>query len=115
MHIVFIYSFRIFLLCLFKYTRGLLLRGAPDYSIDTVSGLVAKALQTTEGEELAHSKGPNVAVRAGQRAPNLPLSHHAPGLYILCNVYMYCIVSIHLYCASCSAHQSEALPVRETQ
>ena len=28
---------------------------------------------------------------------------------------MYCIVSIHLYSASCSAHQSEALPVRETQ
>src|SRR6218665_3243197 len=26
-----------------------------------------------------------------------------------------CIVSIHLYSASCSAHQSEALPVRETQ
>src|SRR6218665_918050 len=28
---------------------------------------------------------------------------------------LYCIVSIHLYCASCSAHQSEVLPVRETQ
>ena len=28
---------------------------------------------------------------------------------------LYCIVSIHLYSASCSAHQSEALPVRETQ
>jgi len=27
----------------------------------------------------------------------------------------YCIVFIHLYSASCSAHQSEALPVRETQ
>jgi len=27
----------------------------------------------------------------------------------------YCIVSIHLYSISCSAHQSEALPVRETQ
>ena len=27
----------------------------------------------------------------------------------------HCIVSIHLYSASCSAHQSEALPVRETQ
>src|SRR6218665_1711060 len=30
-------------------------------------------------------------------------------------LYMYCIVSIHLYSTSCSAHQSEALPVRETQ
>src|SRR6218665_610621 len=30
-------------------------------------------------------------------------------------LYLYCIVSIHLYSASCSAHQSEALPVRETQ
>src|SRR6218665_3471487 len=29
--------------------------------------------------------------------------------------YMNCIVSIHLYSASCSGHQSEALPVRETQ
>jgi len=28
---------------------------------------------------------------------------------------LYCIVSIHLCSASCSAHQSEALPVRETQ
>jgi len=28
---------------------------------------------------------------------------------------LYCIVSIHLYSASLSAHQSEALPVRETQ
>jgi len=27
----------------------------------------------------------------------------------------YCIVSIHLYSASYSAHQSEALHVRETQ
>jgi len=27
----------------------------------------------------------------------------------------YCIVSIHLYSASYNAHQSEALPVRETQ
>src|SRR6218665_2314776 len=29
--------------------------------------------------------------------------------------WSYCIVFIHLYSASCSAHQSEALPVRETQ
>ena len=28
---------------------------------------------------------------------------------------LYCIVSMHLYSASHSAHQSEALPVRETQ
>src|SRR6218665_607183 len=28
---------------------------------------------------------------------------------------MYCIVSIHLYSASCFAVQSEALPVRATQ
>ena len=28
---------------------------------------------------------------------------------------LYCIVTIYLYSASCSAHQSEALPVRETQ
>ena len=28
---------------------------------------------------------------------------------------LYCIVSIHLYSARCIAHQSEALPVRETQ
>src|SRR6218665_3500768 len=30
-------------------------------------------------------------------------------------IQLYCIVSIHLCIASCSAHQSEALPVRETQ
>jgi len=30
-------------------------------------------------------------------------------------IVLYCIVSIHLYSASCSAHQSEALTVRETQ
>ena len=28
---------------------------------------------------------------------------------------LYCIVSVHLYSASCRAHQSEALPVRETK
>ena len=28
---------------------------------------------------------------------------------------LYCIVSIHSYSASCNAHQSDALPVRETQ
>src|SRR6218665_1797180 len=28
---------------------------------------------------------------------------------------LYCFISIHLYSAFCSAHQSEALPVRETQ
>ena len=30
-------------------------------------------------------------------------------------IWLYCIASIHLYSASCSAHQSDALPVRETQ
>jgi len=30
-------------------------------------------------------------------------------------IVLYCIAFIHLYSASCSAHQSEALPVRETQ
>src|SRR6218665_408260 len=30
-------------------------------------------------------------------------------------IVLRCIVSIHLYSASQSAHQSEALPVRETQ
>src|SRR6218665_3876785 len=30
-------------------------------------------------------------------------------------IVLYCIVSIYLYSASCSAHQSEVLPVRETQ
>ena len=32
-----------------------------------------------------------------------------------CECVLYCIVYIHLYSASCSAHQSEALTVRETQ
>jgi len=30
-------------------------------------------------------------------------------------IVLYCILSIHLYSASCSTHQSEALLVRETQ
>src|SRR6218665_3768890 len=30
-------------------------------------------------------------------------------------ILFYSILSIHLYSAFCSAHQSEALPVRETQ
>src|SRR6218665_2713445 len=33
---------------------------------------------------------------------------------VLYCIVLYCIVSIHLYNASCSAHQSEVLPVRET-
>ena len=36
-------------------------------------------------------------------------------LAVVSLVVLYCIVSIHLYSASCSAHQSEALLVRETQ
>src|SRR6218665_1932402 len=36
-------------------------------------------------------------------------------LILLLPTPLYCIVFIHLYSASCSAHQSEALPVRETQ
>src|SRR6218665_1818575 len=51
------------------------------------------------------------------------LSKSVSGLYfdltsthtLHCMLVLYCIVSIHLYSASCSAHQSEALPVRETQ
>ena|SRR6218665_1751134 len=34
---------------------------------------------------------------------------------LLSTLLLYCIVSIHLYSASCGAHQSEALPMRETQ
>ena len=34
---------------------------------------------------------------------------------VLPKIVLYCIVSIYLYSASCSAHQSEALPVQETQ
>jgi len=35
-------------------------------------------------------------------------------MYILC-IVLYCIYTVHLYSASYSAHQSEALPVQETQ
>jgi len=41
----------------------LLFRGAPDYSIDTVSGFHAEALQATVSEELA--LGPYVVARVG--------------------------------------------------
>src|SRR6218665_3305257 len=34
---------------------------------------------------------------------------------VLYCIVLYCIVYLHLYNTSCSAHQSEALPVRETQ
>src|SRR6218665_423786 len=37
-----------------------------------------------------------------------------PSLEESCMHVLYCI-PIHLYSASCSAHQSETLPVRETQ
>src|SRR6218665_801861 len=42
---------------------------------------------------------------------------HCIALYciVLYCIVLYCIISIHLYSASCSAHQSEALPMRETQ
>src|SRR6218665_3886937 len=36
-------------------------------------------------------------------------------LSVMSEIVLYCIVSIYLYSASCSAHQSEALPVRKTQ
>jgi len=34
---------------------------------------------------------------------------------VLYCIVLYCIVSIHLYSTSYSAHQSESLPLRETQ
>src|SRR6218665_3901769 len=42
-------------------------------------------------------------------------THFSRLIYQAHTLNLYCIVSIHLYSASCSAHQSEALPVRETQ
>jgi len=59
------------------YSSPLLLRGVPDYSIDIVSEL----------------KRPSATVKdlpSGRKAPNLPLSHHAPqssSMYeiLLCN------------------------------
>src|SRR6218665_1643525 len=36
-------------------------------------------------------------------------------LYVMHIYVLYCIISIHSYSASCNAHQSDALPVRETQ
>ena len=61
----------------------LLLRGAPNYSIDTVSEFHAEAPQATASEGLA--QGAYVAARTGFelatlriKAPNLPIGHHAP-------------------------------------
>ena len=50
--------------------------------------------------------------------PPRPIGAHQDQAYnteINKNLFLYCIVSIHSYSASCSAHQSEALPVRETK
>src|SRR6218665_2571492 len=57
------------------------------------------------------------SVRMPRGTRNFWVSGSSPGYAqtsIPC-IVLYCIVSIHLYSASCSAHQSEALPVRETQ
>src|SRR6218665_102265 len=40
---------------------------------------------------------------------------HAVCFSVTILLLLYCIVSMHSYSASCSAHQSEAPPVRETQ
>src|SRR6218665_3097448 len=39
----------------------------------------------------------------------MSLGHTAP-FFSLWHIVLYCIVSVHLYSASCSAHQPEALP-----
>ena len=48
-------------------------------------------------------------------ATDLTFSARVVFLTLLYFILLYCIVSIHLHSASCSAQQSEALPVRETQ
>src|SRR6218665_2180918 len=52
----------------------------------------------------------------GQKPPRTIEIEFVQGTFVrnFC-IVLYCIVSIHLYSAACSAHQSEALPVRETQ
>jgi len=65
----------------------LLLRGAPDYSIDTVLELTRwSATGIYELKDLP--KAPmwrltwNLSLRpSGRKAPNLPLSHHAPHIW----------------------------------
>src|SRR6218665_2472852 len=51
----------------------LLLRGAPDYSTDTVSEFHAEGHRQTAGKGLA--QGPSVAARAGVEPTTLRLSH----------------------------------------
>jgi len=47
------------------------------------------------------------STRAYMQLPICAWMHHC--------ILFYCIVSIHLCSASCNAHQSEAVPVQETQ
>ena len=82
--------------CLYSFINSgyfssspLLLRGTPNYSIDTVTEFKkAKALQATVSEGLV----PNDRLRrlewdlnlrrSGRKALNLPLSHHTPQLWL---------------------------------
>ena len=62
----FIHSFIQFILDRYFYNTSsspLLLRGAPDYSIDNLSELARISVQTTESEGLA--QGPYLAARVG--------------------------------------------------
>ena|SRR6218665_3407449 len=68
----------------------------PTTAFDTASKFSLHA------DALHAAQSPYVADRAGFEPMVTP-------------IILYCIVSIYLYSASCSAHQSEALPVRETQ
>src|SRR6218665_651415 len=71
-------------------SNPLLLRGAPDYSIVTVSELKHRSATETVSEGLSQSPYVVAGVGfkisnlrpSGCKAPNLPLSHHAPNISI---------------------------------
>ena len=78
-----------------------------DITIDVANGVNGRSRQTfREWMSAVNELGLNY------QAPEAEMN---PGTATLYCIALYCIVSIHLYSASCSAHQSEALPVRETQ
>src|SRR6218665_3432351 len=84
-------------------------------SVDEADRKLLRSITQSQSRVLRHLRKEKIApVRSLRVRPLnflLPLKENRN---FISRALLYCIVSIHLYSASCSADQSEALPVRET-
>src|SRR6478672_3593678 len=82
----------------YRAPSGFLLRGAPDYSADTESEFHAEAHEQLRVKDLPRVPTRRIEVDSnpqpsGCKAPNIPLHHRAPLIYIYIVKFRYIISS----------------------